>query len=62
LRELVATGRKRCRIGWWGRLILQYEFTYESDFGSGNLGDDIETRTVTCWRDATVEDLQALGL
>lgn len=50
--EANLTGRQRVRRGWFGKMILQVEFSYDSHFGmktDHNVG--------TMWRDATEADL-----
>lgn len=48
------TGRKRYRRGWFGKLILQIEETFDR---WDSLGGDIDCRRVKRWRDATVDDI-----
>lgn len=52
------TGKTRYRLGWRGRLVLQVEYTERRAMAGGWVVP--KPYTVRCWRDATVEDLQAL--
>lgn len=51
--ESYLTGKFRFRTNWFGKLILQIEYTY-TDY----VGDSSTQRTN--WRDAKVEDLTLL--
>lgn len=46
------TGKQRVRRGWFGKMILQVEFSYDSTFGMKT-----EYNVGTMWRDATEADL-----
>lgn len=50
------TGKKRYRIGWRGKVILQVEYShyYCRDLNGSGYYDEGNT---THWRDATAEDL-----
>lgn len=49
------TGRRRCRAGWFGRLILQVE--EERPTGHAAYGETHWTGSRASWRDAKVGDL-----
>lgn len=51
--ERTLTGRMRVRRGWFGRMVLQVQIVFR-----GRL--NVPGEWVTCWRDATWEDLQEL--
>ncbi|MBV2181694.1 MAG: hypothetical protein KUL86_10745 [Castellaniella sp.] len=51
------TGKTRYRLGWRGRLVLQVEYRA---CRPGNMYTITPPYLVRYWRDATVEDLQAL--
>lgn len=52
------TGKTRHRLGWRGRLVLQVERAELRATAGGWLAT--RPHTVKVWRDATIEDLQAL--
>ncbi len=56
---MTLTGNTRHRLGWFGRLILQVEYSWQHS-GSGRLQPGVSF-TSTGWRDATVVDIQALA-
>lgn len=57
---MIPTGRIRHRLGWFGRLVLQIEYT--ENRCRYDYPDDVEWYTDTKWIDAKVEDLEWLRL
>ena len=55
---LMLTGKVRYRIGWRKRLVLQVEYT---TMAAGGPGWVINPGLVNQWRDATLEDMQAIA-
>jgi hypothetical protein len=51
------TGKRRHRIGWRGKLVLQVEQNVNFLSNGGNC---IEVEPGTIWRDATVSDVTEL--
>lgn len=50
------TGNTRYRIGLFGKIILQIEWTYEKTHDLGGSGY-FDTSTITVWRDAKPADI-----